>query len=235
MRQWQLAELLGATQPSVCMYERGVLPDAARLLTIARIGDTTVEWILTGRHGQEGPEEMERLPPVLYELARIFHEAGDGERSKLLALMDRIRLAISSIEGSLSGSITTMGTEAIAKQLRALAPGDRRALCAAFALQAAVSRSFFARGMRSLEARDREPEAAPGSHAFLSARSIVPLKGPLVRLDRGLRRLVDILETPHGRAELGALLERMTRRVAQGRKCPPAPIARKDQAARPAR
>src|SRR5262249_16746037 len=54
LRQWQPAEMIGATQPAIHMYERGVLPEPKRLLELARIGHTTVEWILTGRQWERG-------------------------------------------------------------------------------------------------------------------------------------------------------------------------------------
>src|SRR5215813_13514873 len=61
LRQWQMAELLGATQPAVHKYENGILPEVKRLLELARIGQTSIEWILTGRHWENGSVDMERL------------------------------------------------------------------------------------------------------------------------------------------------------------------------------
>src|SRR3989442_12746423 len=69
LRQWQMAELLGATQPAVHKYENGILPEVKRLLTLARIANTSVERILTGRHCENGSRDMDRLAPETYDLA----------------------------------------------------------------------------------------------------------------------------------------------------------------------
>lgn len=219
LRQWQMAQLIGATQPSVCMYERGVLPDPGRLLSIARLGGTTVEWILTGAHTEGGSDEMERLPPSLYSVASLFHGISEENRSRLTALMDRIRLALASLEEQCSGGLETLSIDAIARKLEKLPLGDRRALCAAVALQDAVRRAFFARGMRSLLPGPREGKASRGP-LFVGSRSLEPLKGPLFRLDPGLLKLVEILEDPEGRAEVERLVSRLSQRKVSGRNGP---------------
>lgn len=49
MNQKRFAKELGITQPMVSKYEKGeVIPSAAILLKIARLGKTTVEKILEG-------------------------------------------------------------------------------------------------------------------------------------------------------------------------------------------
>src|SRR6185295_6180637 len=50
LRQWELARRLGTTQSAVHKYEHGVVPEPRRLIELARIGATSVEWILTGKH-----------------------------------------------------------------------------------------------------------------------------------------------------------------------------------------
>ncbi|TFH66693.1 MAG: XRE family transcriptional regulator, partial [Gemmatimonadales bacterium] len=57
LKQWQMADILGATQPAIHKYENGILPEVKRLLELARVGNTTVEWILTGQHWENGSEE----------------------------------------------------------------------------------------------------------------------------------------------------------------------------------
>ena len=47
MRQWELARLLGTTQSAVHKYEHGVVPEPRRLLELARVGNTSIEWLLT--------------------------------------------------------------------------------------------------------------------------------------------------------------------------------------------
>jgi len=79
-----MAELLGATQPAVHKYENGILPEVKRLLELARIGHTSIEWILTGRHWENGATEMERLKSDVYELAYQF-SAFTPEERRILA------------------------------------------------------------------------------------------------------------------------------------------------------
>src|SRR5882672_4620957 len=59
LRQWQLAEILGTTQSAVHKYEHGVIPEPRRLVKLARLGNTTIEWILTGQHWENGSEGQE--------------------------------------------------------------------------------------------------------------------------------------------------------------------------------
>src|SRR5437667_12634131 len=61
LRQWQMAQFLGATQPAIHKYENGILPEVKRLVELARIGSTSVEWILTGTHWENGSPEMQRM------------------------------------------------------------------------------------------------------------------------------------------------------------------------------
>lgn len=63
MRQWELARLLGTTQSAVHKYEHGVIPEPRRLVELARIGGTSIEWVLTGQHWENGSEEQERPTP----------------------------------------------------------------------------------------------------------------------------------------------------------------------------
>ena len=54
--QLQLADLLGVSQPAISLYLKGRIPPAEVLLQIAQLGETTVEWILTGdKKGGENP------------------------------------------------------------------------------------------------------------------------------------------------------------------------------------
>jgi len=49
LNQKQFAKKLGITQPMVSKYEKGeIIPPAQILLTIAKLGKTTVEMILEG-------------------------------------------------------------------------------------------------------------------------------------------------------------------------------------------
>src|SRR5881396_1456314 len=77
MRQWQLAQILGTTQSAVHKYEHGVIPEPRRLIELARLGKTSIEWLLTGRHWENGSEEKERIEEGTFHLAvalRRFEE-----------------------------------------------------------------------------------------------------------------------------------------------------------------
>src|SRR5215510_10800009 len=80
LKQWQMADLLGATQPAVHKYENGILPEVKRLLELARIGNTSMEWILTGRHWEQGSEERERIPEEIFRLAERIHQFTKTQR-----------------------------------------------------------------------------------------------------------------------------------------------------------
>ena len=47
--QGQLAEALQLSQPAVSKYLKERIPPAETLLRLAKIGNTTIEWILTGQ------------------------------------------------------------------------------------------------------------------------------------------------------------------------------------------
>jgi len=52
LNQKQFAKNLGVTQPMVSKYEKGeIIPPAQILLTIAKLGKTTIEGILEGEEG----------------------------------------------------------------------------------------------------------------------------------------------------------------------------------------
>src|SRR5262245_45031095 len=80
LRQWQLAGLLGTTQSAVHKYEHGVIPEPRRLVKLARLGSTTIEWILTGEHWENGSGVQERLPADIYKLAERLHALGPDQR-----------------------------------------------------------------------------------------------------------------------------------------------------------
>lgn len=83
LRQWELAGLLGTTQSAIHKYEHGVVPEPRRLLEIARVGRTSIEWLLTGRHGEEGGTIRERPSDASLRTA---------EEIRLLASEDRERV-----------------------------------------------------------------------------------------------------------------------------------------------
>jgi len=63
LSQEQMAEILEVSQPAISKYLRDRIPPAELLYKLAQWGQTTVEWILTGRksyvYGERVPEVRE--------------------------------------------------------------------------------------------------------------------------------------------------------------------------------
>lgn len=98
LRQWELAKLLGTTQSAVHKYEHGVVPEPRRLIELARIGGTSVEWVLTGRHWENGSEDQERVSPDLLRTACLLHEIGELGRNTVDEALRIVRDAVRVLE-----------------------------------------------------------------------------------------------------------------------------------------
>jgi transcriptional regulator with XRE-family HTH domain len=110
MRQWELARRLGTTQSAVHKYEHGVVPEPRRLLELARIGNTSVEWVLTGRHWDSGSQDRERLSPEVLRIASVLREIGEDERQSVEEALRIVREAVAGLEevraeGALPGEL----------------------------------------------------------------------------------------------------------------------------------
>jgi len=97
LRQWELARLLGTTQSAVHKYEHGVVPEPRRLIELARIGGTTIEWVLTGQHWENGSSDQPRPQAETLRLACALREIGDEERAKLDEALRIFRRAIRAV------------------------------------------------------------------------------------------------------------------------------------------
>jgi transcriptional regulator with XRE-family HTH domain len=100
LRQWELARELGTTQSAVHKYEHGVVPEPRRLLRLAQIGSTSIEWILTGRHWEDGSEERERLTPELMRIASVLRDIEAVERASVDEALQIVREAVRALEGN---------------------------------------------------------------------------------------------------------------------------------------
>ena len=138
LRQWQMAELLGATQPAVHKYENGILPEVKRLLELARIGNTSIEWILTGRHWENGSTQMERLPGEVYELAYQFHAFTTEERRILADALEVINDAVNAVRESAKREPRDLSEAEIGRALRSFEKHGRESLMAALSVYDAV-------------------------------------------------------------------------------------------------
>ena len=138
LRQWQMAELLCATQPAVHKYENGILPEVKRLLELARIGNTSIEWILTGQHWENGSTEMDRLDPSIYELAHQLQSLSDEDRRILSEALDFISSAVASVRDRAGAAPQEMGDVELARVLKSFESRSRETLAAALAVYDAV-------------------------------------------------------------------------------------------------
>lgn len=77
LTQQALADLLGLSQPAVSHYLKGRIPPPEVLLQLARLGGTTVDWLLSG----EGSDPAHRVG----ETAAVY-----GRRARLLEAFDRL-------------------------------------------------------------------------------------------------------------------------------------------------
>jgi len=96
-RQWELARLLGTTQSAVHKYEHGVVPEPRRLVELARIGRTSIEWILTGQHWENGSQDQERLTPDLLQTAQLLRQIKTEERDSVDEALRIVRAAVSAL------------------------------------------------------------------------------------------------------------------------------------------
>jgi transcriptional regulator with XRE-family HTH domain len=154
MRQWELARLLGTTQSAVHKYEHGVVPEPRRLLELARVGSTSIEWLLTGRHWDSGSEERERLSPDVLRTAALLREIGADQRQSVDEALRIVREAVAELEDD-------RGTGAAPLDSRLLehAPEALRVLESAWRIQRAVLRRVLG------ETAERLSAAAPRASA----------------------------------------------------------------------
>ena len=95
--QEELARLLGISQPAVSKYLRDRIPPATVLLRLARLGNTTVEWLLSGEKS------------YLYEAYRVqektaSYDADYSLAQKIAALPPALREAVETLVNFLAAS-----------------------------------------------------------------------------------------------------------------------------------
>lgn len=161
LRQWQMAELLGATQPAVHKYENGILPEVKRLLELARIGQTSIEWILTGHHWENGATEMQRLPAEVYELAYQFHAFTPEERRILADALEVINDAVAAVRETGKKDPRDLSEAEIGRALRSFEKHGRESLMAALSVYDAVVTTLANSKVRDLHRFGRTDEITP--------------------------------------------------------------------------
>jgi len=225
LRQWQLAEMIGATQPAIHMYERGVLPEPKRLLELARIGNTTVEWILTGRHWENGSEEMHRVPEAIYHLAFLFKEYSDEDREALESALEILRAAVAALTESGGEGPERLPLDEISKHLKGFSEGTHSALASALKIHAAVSGTVVSQATTRLrqsslhagkdggaahdEADDQSDDNRKKRAIRARATGIEPIRGHIYKIDGSLLILNEILKDKDLRSEFEETLGKL--------------------------
>jgi transcriptional regulator with XRE-family HTH domain len=151
LKQWQMADILGATQPAIHKYENGILPEVKRLLELARVGNTTVEWILTGQHWENGSEERERIPMAVYRLAQRFQRFTEGQRRTLASALDMLEKAAQKIRERGQHDLADSDVQDLARALREFDTVTRRAITAALGVHEAVMESLVESQVREFQ------------------------------------------------------------------------------------
>src|SRR5437867_1815982 len=138
LRQWQLAEVLGTTQSAVHKYEHGVIPEPRRLVKLAHLGQTTIEWILTGQHWENGSQSQERLSPDIYRLAERLRHLGPDQRKSLDEALRIITDAVEVMREAGQPGTKVVDIAELAAQLSLVPDKPRGILSAALRVHRAV-------------------------------------------------------------------------------------------------
>ena len=158
LRQWQLAELLGTTQSAVHKYEHGVIPEPRRLVKLARLGNTTIEWILTGQHWESGSVQQDRLPPDVYRLAERLHALGPDQSRILDDALKILSEAAAAMSPQNGNDRKLMDLADFAAQLSLVPEKQKGILNAALRIHRAVLDSVLDLEMDRLSATEPSPQ-----------------------------------------------------------------------------
>jgi transcriptional regulator with XRE-family HTH domain len=91
LTQQELAQLLGVSQPAISLYLRGRIPPADILLKMALLGDTTVDWLLTGSSPiSTGVREQSPAYGMEQTLLYYWEKLNPEIRSSLLFLIKQL-------------------------------------------------------------------------------------------------------------------------------------------------
>jgi len=92
MTQVDLAAYLGISQPAVSQYLQGRIAPAEVLLNIARLGNTTTEWLLTGKTPNISTDSVREAPPSYqsHPLFSVWNRLPAAIQRDLLILMHHL-------------------------------------------------------------------------------------------------------------------------------------------------
>jgi transcriptional regulator with XRE-family HTH domain len=161
LRQWQMAELLDATQPAVHKYENGILPEVKRLLELARIGNTSIEWILTGRHWENGSEEINRLDGEIYDLAYQIRSLTPEDRKILSDVLELIKSAVAAVREKSGREVSQVADAELACHIKGFESHAKEALVAALAVYDAVVTTLANSKVRDLHRFGQKADEVP--------------------------------------------------------------------------
>jgi hypothetical protein len=156
-----MAQLLGATQPAVHKYENGILPEVKRLLEIARIGNTSVEWILTGRHWDNGSRDMDRMDAEVCHLAQQLHAFSPEERRAIGAALEVLHAAGRELRARSGAEPRELSDAELGRRLRALEAHVLEPLVAALGVYDAVVTTLARAKVRELHGFVQGDEEKP--------------------------------------------------------------------------
>jgi len=137
LRQWELAKLLGTTQSAVHKYEHGVVPEPRRLVELARIGGTSVEWVLTGTHWENGSEDQQRIAADLLDTACMLREITEEGRNTVDDALRIVREAVAALDSG-EFDLERADPHAVVDSLQHHSPGTLQLLESAWRIQRAV-------------------------------------------------------------------------------------------------
>ena len=176
LKQWQMADMLGATQPAIHKYENGILPEVKRLLELARVGNTSMEWILTGHHWEQGSEERERIPPEMFQLAQRVHEFTREQRQVLVSALELLEDAGQRVREHSSRNPAELDVQEIARTLRDFDSLTRKALTAALAVHDSVVETLAEGKIREFESLTSPAASEPSESENGEAPGRPPMK-----------------------------------------------------------
>ncbi len=158
LRQWQLASILGTTQSAVHKYEHGVIPEPRRLIKLAHLGNTTIEWILTGQHWDNGADCQERLPAEIYRLAERLQGLGPERRKTLDEALRIVTETADALHGPEGNNSHIQDLAGLAAQLSLVPEKQKGILTAALRIHRAILDSVMDLEMERLEGSGAHPE-----------------------------------------------------------------------------
>lgn len=149
MRQWELARLLGTTQSAIHKYEHGIVPEPRRLMELARVGRTSIEWILTGRHVDGGHEGREIPSPEILATASALARLDGPDRPHVEEALRVLREAATALR---AGSDSPVDPGVMRAELADHGTDTLRVLESAWRVQRAVLRRLVREAQGRLDA-----------------------------------------------------------------------------------